>query len=248
MQRSSLRTWLLIVSILFAALVVGGVALTTYVVVSDAMSVVAHDITIRVGSAASQIARDQAALAETQAASAGLEGAALDAEAARMFLRAIPEAFGVSGVGEGQFVYYDENLDMLWFSDESAVLSDVDESRSQALELQQTTESTIERGGTLGGLVGPADLGTYVVHIPVEVPGGGQGVLDIVYEPTREERTIDAIRVPMAALAFAAMIIMVIIMQTQHGVGPATRRRSASGGGLCRCRQSQRALAGRGRS
>ena len=213
MQRSSLRTWLLIVSVLFAALVVGGVALTTYVVVSDAMSVVAHDITIRVASAASQIARDQAVLAETQAASQGLEGAALEAEAARMFLRSIPEAFGVSGVGEGQFVYYDEDLDMLWFSDESAVVQDAEEARSQALELRQTTESTIERGGTLNGLVGPADLGTYVVHIPVEVPGGGQGVLDIVYEPTREERTIDAIRVPMAALAFAAMIIMVIIMQ-----------------------------------
>ena len=51
------------------------------------------------------------------------------------------------------------------------------------------------------------------MHVPIDVPGGERGVLDIVYEPTREERTIDTIRIPMATLALAAMVIMVVIMQ-----------------------------------
>ena len=40
MGQLSLRGWLLIVSVLFAVLVVGGVALTTYIIVADGMRVV----------------------------------------------------------------------------------------------------------------------------------------------------------------------------------------------------------------
>jgi len=213
MRRSSLRTWLLIVSVLFAALVVGGVALTTYVVVSDAMSVVAHDVTIRIASGASQIARSEATEAKIWAAEQGLVGEARELEARRQFLRTIPEVFSASGVGEGRFVYYDENLDLLWFSDETAVVNPDEPARARALELGQTTESSVGQGSTLDGLFGPSQLGTYVVHVPIDVPGGERGILDIVYEPSREERTIDAIRVPMATLALAATVIMVIIMQ-----------------------------------
>jgi signal transduction histidine kinase len=213
MQRSSLRTWLLIVSVLFATLVVGGVALTTYVVVSDAMSVEAQDTTVRIASAASQLAKDQAAAARVWAAEQGLEGEVLETEAGREFLRSIPIAFGSAGVREGEFVYYDENMELLWFSDDSAVLPDAAAERALALELRQTTESRIGEGGSLDALFAPANLGVYVVHTPVDVPGGGQGVLDIVYKPDREEATIDAIRLPMATLAFGAMLVMVVIMQ-----------------------------------
>ena len=52
MRRSSLRTTLLVISILFAMLVVGGIALTTYVIVSDGMQVVAVDTTRRLASTA----------------------------------------------------------------------------------------------------------------------------------------------------------------------------------------------------
>ncbi len=46
MRGWSLRTWLLVVSIAFAAVVVGGIALVSYVIVSGGMSFVANDRTM----------------------------------------------------------------------------------------------------------------------------------------------------------------------------------------------------------
>ena len=52
MGRSSLRSWLLVVSILFAMAVVGGIAITTYIIVADGMQGVALDTTQRLATTA----------------------------------------------------------------------------------------------------------------------------------------------------------------------------------------------------
>jgi signal transduction histidine kinase len=52
------------------------------------------------------------------------------------------------------------------------------------------------------------------VHVPVTLPGGAVGVLDVTYLPANEENVIDAIRLPMVILAVSAMLIMVVLMQT----------------------------------
>jgi len=64
------------------------------------------------------------------------------------------------------------------------------------------------------GLFTDAQLGTSVVHVPLELPGGEQGVLDVTYIPSNEELVIDAVRLPMTILALSAMFIMVVLMQT----------------------------------
>lgn len=213
MRRSSLRTWVLIVSVVFATLVVGGVALTTYIVVSDAMSGVAHDATVRISTAAERIIRAELIAARTQAEEQGLEGDMLEREAGRTFLESIPEYFGDTGVGEGRFVVWDDELQPMWFGSDDAVYPDSDGARERALATAETTESELNRAITLRGLVESAELGVHVVHIPVDVPGADRIVLDVVYEPEREEATIDAIRAPMATLAIAAMLIMIVMMQ-----------------------------------
>ena len=43
MRRSSLRTWLFLVSVFFAVLIVGGISLTSYVIVLEAMTGVARE-------------------------------------------------------------------------------------------------------------------------------------------------------------------------------------------------------------
>ncbi len=214
MHGSSLRAWLLLVSVLFAGLVVGGVALTTYVVVSDGMSVVAHDATLRIANDASEVAKSHATVAKLQAAERGLQGDALEREAEREFLRIIPEIFRGTGLSEGEFAFYDESLEPYWFSDERAVISGLADRHAEALELRQPVESTVNRGGILAGLFGPASLGVMVVHVPVEFPNAKRGVLDVTYFPEQEEAVIDAIRLPMATLAISAMFIMVVMMQT----------------------------------
>lgn len=218
MRRSSLRTWLLLVATLFALLVVGGVALTTYVVVSDGMSVVAHDSTLRIARNASEIVKVTATDAQLAAASSGIENPSeRAAEAQRLFLRQVPVMFRSGGFSEGDFALYDESLQPIWFSDERALIEGAADSRRRALETRGATESTVDPGGVLRGLVGPARLGVFVVHMPVDIPGEMVGVLDVAYFPDREEAVIDNIRVPMFTLAVSAMFIMIVMMQTSMG-------------------------------
>ncbi len=217
MHRSSLRSWLLLVAVLFAALVVGGVALTTYVVVSDGMTVVAHDSTVRIAQGAADIVKVTRTEAQLKAASEIDDPQLRDAEADREFLRAIPDMFRAGGLSDGEFAFYDENFEPVWFSSERALLDDAEPQRRRAVDSSQIAESTLDRGGVLQGLIGPAHLGVLVVHVPVDMPGGARGVLDVSYFPEREEAVIDNIRMPMLMLAFSAMFIMVLMMQTSMG-------------------------------
>lgn len=217
MHRSSLRTWLLLVAVLFAALVVGGVALTTYVVVSDGMTVVAHDSTIRIAQGAAEIVKATMTTSQLNAAEAIDDPELRDAEAEREFLREIPEMFRSGGLSDGEFALYDPDFQPVWFSDERALLDDAEPQRVRAIESNQIAQSTVDKGGVLQGLIGPAHLGVFVVHVPVELPSGTRAVLDVSYFPEREEAVIDNIRMPMFMLALSAMFIMVLMMQTSMG-------------------------------
>jgi len=217
MRRSSLRSWLLLVAILFSGLVVGGMALTTYVVVSDGMAVVAHDSTMRLARAAEQVIADAASRALDTPAASQPATTADDPDSASPVVAHLPELLSAGALSDGQFVLYDAELEPLWQTEDSAVLTKGHEDRTQALETGEITESNTGAGGVLQGLVGPADLGVYVIHVPVALPGGGDGVLDVIYYPVSEEAVIDAIRPPMFTLALAAMFIMVVMMQTSMG-------------------------------
>ena len=217
MRRSSLRSWLLLVAILFSGLVVGGMALTTYVVVSDGMAVVAHDSTMRLAHAAEQVIADAASRVPAAPEASPPTTFAADPGPASPVVAHLPELLSAGALSDGQFVLYDASLEPLWRTDDSAVLARGHLGRKQALETGEISESNTGAGGVLQGLVGPADLGVYMIHVPVGLPGGGDGVLDVIYLPVSEEAVIDAIRPPMFTLALAAMFIMVVMMQTSMG-------------------------------
>ncbi len=217
MRRSSLRTWLLLVSVLFAVLVIGGVAFTTYFVVSDGMSVVAHDSAVRVAHNASAVVKATVTEAQLEAAEVVKQPSERDEEALRIFLRQVPSIFRSAGIAEGEFAVYDDELEPIWFSDEVALVDEVESDRVRALELRHVTESTVAQGDLFRGLLGPADLGVYVVHVPLDLPGETRALLDVAYIPYREEAVIDGVRFPMAVLVVAAMLIMVVMMQTSMG-------------------------------
>lgn len=215
MRRSSLRTWLLFLSVIFALVLVGAVAVTTYFIVSEGMSRVAYDTAGRLARLASQEVNHRITEAQLDAAAQGLEGAARDAEAERQFLRAIPQLFRGGGVLDGEFAWYDADGEPFWFSDRSALVPSAEE-RQQALLSHHPTESRESRS-PLTGFAAPARLGEFTVHVPVVLPTGAQAVLDVVYSPAKEEGVIDRIRAPMAALAFVAMIATVLMMQVAMG-------------------------------
>lgn len=215
MQRSSLRNWLLLVAVLFSSLVVGGMAVTTYVVVADGMAGVAQDTTLHVAlNAADRIERARTAADEPVPGPEGpypAEAAALEG-----FVEGMLTSGEDGSLFSGDFVLYGPTLAPIWYSDEAALEFGEDSQRIEARDSGEPGRQLIGAGGVARGLVGPSSLGTLLVHVPVVLPDGN-GVLDVVYYPHREESVIDAIRAPMFTLALSAMFIMVVMMQTSMG-------------------------------
>ena len=215
MRRLSLRVWLLLASIVFAVVAVGGVALLTYVVVADGITSVSEDVRTsgglggRAGLRAPGPHRD-AAGAEPRDS----PGADADARAQAIAIENLEAIYGTRGPAEPQVAFYDQDLG-------SAV---VELTQGGSCQLSQALASERRRPGNR--FMAPSSAGHRSpaswprrpsTHksctFPVELPSGGTGVIDVVYYPVREERAIDAIRAPMAALSLSTMLVMVLVMQ-----------------------------------
>ncbi len=214
MRPLSLRGWLLIVSLIFAVLVVGGIALTTYVIVADGMQAVAYETTARVANSSFVVVKEAVAEGQLIAKSEGLSGPAAVAAATAALRERMPELLGRAGVSEAEFALYDPSGAVLWSSAKSALHPGLAEARRRAMATGILTRSQGAQGDLISGLFSRARLGTSIVHMPVRLPGGATGVFDVTYVPDNEERVINAIRVPMTILALSAMLIMVVLMQT----------------------------------
>jgi signal transduction histidine kinase len=217
MRRSPLRSRLLLVSILVSALTVGGMALTSYVIVSDSMTSAAADRPRRMASTTQRVLAIQAAEVAGHLKN-GEDATPEDvAFALEEFLHLVELTYGGRGPSDPQVAIFDSEVTLIWQGSEIAYVDGLDSARRAVLETATRTESVIERGTALPGLFAPAVLDVRVVHEPLLLPGGAAGVLDVAYYPLREEASIDAIRLPMLALALSAFAIMVIMMQTSMG-------------------------------
>jgi two-component system, OmpR family, sensor histidine kinase ArlS len=214
MGRSSLRAWLLVVSVLFAAAVVGGIAITTYVIVADGMQGVAGETTQRMAASASTIVRDAMSEAELSAGAKGFEGSARSQVALGTLVTKLPTLLGRPGVAEAEYALYSSGGAVIWSTDRGGVWPSMDGARKAAMETNKVTMSTAQTGSMLSGLLRQAELTIRVIHVPITMPNKSVGVLDVTYRPATEARVIDAVRAPMAALAISAFFIMVLLMQT----------------------------------
>ena len=217
MRRSSLRTRLFTLSVVFSVLTVGGISLASYVIVFDSMVSVARERPVRVATLSSRVLDIQARGSERDIG-LGAEGPAEEGRAALAdYLGQANTIFGQRVPAEPQIAILDSNRVPLWQSSDIAVVSGVDAQRRTALNLGKITASEIERGSMLSGLVGPAVFDVHVAHAPIVLPGGEPGLLEVAYYPYREEAVIDSIRPPMFALGIFAMLMMVVMMQTSMG-------------------------------
>jgi len=214
MRDWSLRGWLLVVSVLFAVLVVGGVALTTYVIVSDGMQVVASDTAARAAASVNAVLRETVVAA--RAGLGGVDGGetARTLAGRRALARELPQVADRADIAGTEFAVYGHDGTLIWATSADALHAAQAETRASAAEEGRTRRSLLRGGGLVSGLVTDAELAVSVVHTPIELPGGETGVLDVTYMPDSEETVIDAIRLPMTILAVSAMLIMVVLMQT----------------------------------
>lgn len=214
MRAWSLRGWLFLLSLLFAVLVAGGVALTTYVIVSDGMQVVAFDTTERVASSAAALVEEGAREAWNQANRPGRQRENTLLVARAGLNSRLPYLLSGSGLTGTLFALYDHEDELIWSSGQDAVRPEQAEKRRIAVATNKITRTLQERGNLMMGLVGYAELGKVVVHTPISLPGGDVGVLDVTYVPRTESQVIDAIRFPMTVLALTTMLVIVVLVQT----------------------------------
>ena len=221
MRPVSIRARVLYLAIVFAILLVGSVTLATYFFVADGMARSAQNTTWRLTRVASDAVAKGTTNAKIQAASEGLEGADREKEALRLLLRVIPDLFAVGGVEEGAFAFYIQETGadephLVWFSDERAVIDDP-ANRTEAISTRQSLQSGPNRRDLLTGMFAQADLGQYVVHVPVDLPHQTTGVVDVVYVPLREEGILDSARRPMFVVGVFALLVAVLMMQIIMG-------------------------------
>ncbi len=216
MRTFSLRTRVLALAVFFAAVLVGIVSVTTYFVIGNAMLDVAESHTLDISRRATEALAARATDARLRAASMGYAGEEADEEALRILYAELPDILRGGGGGDGEYALYDSGLDLIWFSDEVA-LNDHRQHRELALQQRRTVDLNRLTQKPLTGLFGEAVLGTYYVHVPVDLPAEGTAVLDVAYPPVTEEATIDRIRPFMAILAVVAMGAAVLMMQLSTG-------------------------------
>ncbi len=217
MRPLSIRARVLYLAIVFAVLLVGSVTLATYFFVADGMARSAQSTTWRLTQVASNAVAKATTNAKIQAASEGLVGADREKEAQRLLLRAVPDLFAVGGVEEGAFAFYIQESGasepyLVWFSDEHAVVDD-DANRAKAIDTRQSVQSGPGGRDLLTGMFGRANLGLYVVHVPMDLPDRTTGVVDVVYMPSREEGILDSARRPMFIVGLFALLIAILMMQ-----------------------------------
>ena len=214
MRFSALRIRFLALTVLFALVLVGTVSLVSYFVVTDAMVDTADSTLLGLASTSSTLIYDSITVARTSAADRGLSGRDLEIAAYADVVENLPKTLPATEVGG--FALYGPDSEVVW-SSSPAALNDYEVGRFEALDTGRIVEEEADRIETFSGLLTAVDMGRYVAHVPIELPGQGRSVLDVTYLPDREEATIDSMRPWMLSLAAVATILAVVLMQVSTG-------------------------------
>ena len=211
---SSLRTRILLLGSLFSAAIIGVVLVTAYVVVATGMAGVADATNLRAAERSLEIYGATRTQAGNDAHNAGLIGPGFLSVVQRRTLEQLPKLFAVDPGSELQYQIYSPKLEKVWSSDAKLAHapSGTDAARQKAVQTGRLVSENSYSSTLMSGLLGKANLGIFVTHVPLDFGAGEVGVMDVLYFPTREESVIDATRLPMAALATTAILLAILMM------------------------------------
>ena len=114
MRFSALRTRFLALTILFALILVGTVALVSYFVVTDAMVDTARSTTLGIASTSSTLLYEGITVARSSAADRGLSGRDLEVAAYTAFVEDLTRTLPATDVGG--YALYSAQLELVWSS------------------------------------------------------------------------------------------------------------------------------------
>ncbi|MDO8963466.1 MAG: HAMP domain-containing sensor histidine kinase [Coriobacteriia bacterium] len=216
MRLSSFKARIFVISVAVSILLIGFLRITTYLIIAEQMDEVARAEAAGVADVVAAEVREDVATSLSRARqSLGSDGAS-DADdgavfqlADTLFIQRVTERFGSSpGFMQSHFALYDTRGALKYKTSVHAVVEDVTE-RQRAVEADRSTVRHLGGQSLVYNLVAPADLGVYAVHVPFTMPDGATWVLDVIYEPASEVRTIDALRTPMIELGLLALFLTV---------------------------------------
>ncbi len=213
MRRTSLRIRLLGLSVAFSAALVGAILSVTYLVVIKAMRDTAEAGVAQLAVPA-KVAFDRRIEMARESVAADPPGAgASSAAAEKALLAELDELYSTGPLGAAGYALHGASGELLWSTAGGRVLPAAP-ARARVLAAGASGDVTQYGARPLSGLLGPADMGDLVMHIPVELPFSGAAVLDVVYSPHREEAVIDSVRAPMTLLAVISAMLSLAIMQS----------------------------------
>lgn len=224
MRLKSIRARVLYLACVFAALLVGSVTLVTYFVVAQSMADSAGATVSHLADTASLIARRVVEDATQEASVPPVADAALESVATRRALERLPgslapAAQAVEGAVLSVWVHETGKGEArrVWSSGPEVAPASAPRGVEQAVREGRTV---LELAGTRGfpaGFLTKADLATDRAFVPVRLPSGAYAVLEVAYDPVREERVLDDARQPMVAVGALALVLAVLMMQVVMG-------------------------------
>ncbi len=214
MRKLSLRTRTLIISAALAALIAGGTSLASYEIIVDAMNREVRADVAKVVRAATEVLQEAVAESDSLAAGAEEFSDRYHSAARESLIATLSARFAGLESSSTVLAVYDEDARPLWWSSPDAVLPDENANRRAAQKTGKTVYSPVESRAFLGGLFGQMRLSVVAVHIPVEFPGRGTGVLDVVYTPVEQETVINGVRWSFLGLLAVSMVLMIALTQS----------------------------------
>ncbi len=221
MRFRSIRTRGIVLAAVFVVIIVGFVMTATYYFVADGMMQSAADVTDRLGTASGRLVAQVTARAVEHAEQMGLT----NEEAEELVNATVVDTVSVM-LGEGlaaDSVYTLLVIDapglaprVAWTSADGPAPAP-DPGCLMALELGDVVRQYPSGPPSLRGMFQPTDLGVYVLHLPVDIPGTHTAAIDIRYSPEREEAMLDASRRPMALVAVVALVGAVVVVNLIMG-------------------------------
>jgi len=198
-------------SSVFAVLLVGGITLSTYFFVAHGALQEAKDASARLALSSRLLMDSAVDSALYEADRRGLSDVETGAYVARTIKNGPSDAIVAGVAGEAAvslWVWPSAGAapEFVW-SVGSGSGNGQDADRADAAFSGEVVNETIPGRPLAMGILLPSDLGHNVAYVPVDVPGVFRAVLEVEYSPTRQERSLDSIRIPMILVGGISLAI-----------------------------------------
>ncbi len=216
MRLTSIRARVAVLTALFAVLLVGGITVSTYLLVASSVEKSAEEASARL--ALSSRLLFEAAVDDSlfEADRRGLSDVETDAYVARTVMGEAPDSVVAGVAKQGTVSLYawpttrDEPV-LAWSTGETHDDDGSPADRREAAESGKVVRSVRGNRPLITGMILRANLGQHLSYVPVTIPGLDKAVLEVEYTPTPEEETLDSARLPMVFVTLASFVLALMV-------------------------------------